>query len=291
MSFVIITKEEFESYLFEGFEQVPLENSKEFVYQMDSDKGGVAIRVYSSVDVRTNKTRDYGTDAVRVVFWDTLNDRPIGKGKRINRVEKETSIGDRIRIRISSFMNSAKDQNVQKIDNRYVESILIHPVVRDNYFAQQLLDKFKKFGKLTDGQLDCILGERSSKGRLTLEAQIKKKFPLFGVIEPMTQKQKEEEEIVEEVEDDEPFTDDILDLYEEKTAKRMSITENVDVEKRKSTKKYKHHKYPFDLFNPVQTAVIPHMREDKNMVIGANTSAGKTVCAELLMDYVLRQRR
>lgn len=45
--------------------------------------------------------------------------------------------------------------------------------------------------------------------------------------------------------------------------------------------------YPFDHFNPVQSQVF-HLRENaNNLIIAANTSAGKTIAAELVIDVTL----
>jgi len=53
------------------------------------------------------------------------------------------------------------------------------------------------------------------------------------------------------------------------------------------TAKYTYYQYSFENFNPLQSLVFPHIHADKNLVIGANTSAGKTICAEMLMDRVI----
>ena len=45
----------------------------------------------------------------------------------------------------------------------------------------------------------------------------------------------------------------------------------------------------FKRFNPVQTALLPHIGEDVNLVICTATASGKTVCAEMVM--VGRQRK
>ena len=47
------------------------------------------------------------------------------------------------------------------------------------------------------------------------------------------------------------------------------------------------HPYPFKRFNPVQSAVLSIRENPHNIVIAANTSAGKTIAAELLMDHML----
>lgn len=52
-----------------------------------------------------------------------------------------------------------------------------------------------------------------------------------------------------------------------------------------STDNYPYH---FKLFNPVQSLTYPFKSEDANIVIGANTSSGKTICAEICMDETLK---
>jgi late competence protein required for DNA uptake (superfamily II DNA/RNA helicase) len=49
--------------------------------------------------------------------------------------------------------------------------------------------------------------------------------------------------------------------------------------------------YPFDFFNPVQSEVFHHRESSHNIIIAANTSAGKTIAAELLMDATLKKGR
>jgi len=120
-NFVILEKEQFESYLPKGFQEIETPYAKEHVYQGTTDKLNVGIRIFSSVDIRTNKTRGVGSDAVRIVFWDIINDRPLGKGKRIYRVEGKTRIRDRIQERIDYFMKEAYNQTV--IDFGYVKAV------------------------------------------------------------------------------------------------------------------------------------------------------------------------
>lgn len=63
-------------------------NSWEYVYSLPTNVGGLSILIYSSVDVNTNFTRDFGSDAVRVVYrWNTQNGvlyHSISKHQRID---------------------------------------------------------------------------------------------------------------------------------------------------------------------------------------------------------------
>jgi replicative superfamily II helicase len=49
-------------------------------------------------------------------------------------------------------------------------------------------------------------------------------------------------------------------------------------------------KFPFDKFNPVQSRIFEIFKDDCNIIIAAQTSAGKTVCAEMFMAQELRER-
>lgn len=58
----------------------------------------------------------------------------------------------------------------------------------------------------------------------------------------------------------------------------------------KTSKYPKYAKYPFDEFNPVQSRVFEVFDQDANLIISAATSAGKTICAEMLMAHEVRKR-
>lgn len=50
---------------------------------------------------------------------------------------------------------------------------------------------------------------------------------------------------------------------------------------------FQHHELPHERLNPVQTAVLPYVEQDVNLVVAAATSAGKTVIAEMMMADAL----
>lgn len=296
-NFVTLTKEQFEENLPElmSWDLVEVPNCKEFVYDIPSPVDDVSVRIYSTIDVRTNTTRSIGSDAIRVVFWDKVNNRPIGKGKKILRVEGATSIGDRLNARIAEFFDNV--DNVEILDFGYVEAVLSHDSISWMDFASSLLDQLVERGSLTDKQLAWVLGDKNPKGRKTMEAQVLAADPEF-----------KDQWVNEESEPDEPEVDPVqVDIQEQ-----LRHNENVLDEKRRigslawgsapvhepepepetsiklvKTKKYKPYKYSFGEFNPVQSEVLPLAKKDCNLVIGANTSAGKTICAEFLMDATL----
>jgi replicative superfamily II helicase len=80
------------------------------------------------------------------------------------------------------------------------------------------------------------------------------------------------------------MTDEQLSASLSSKEKYEVITHTFDIQLI-STKGYN---YPFEFFNPVQSMVYPFKDENCNIVISASTSAGKTICAELLMEEIFR---
>jgi len=298
-NFVILSKAQFEEILPSNYRIVDLQGVKEYVYEVDTSNPNINVRIYSTVDTRTGQTRDIGMDAIRIVFWDKINSRPVGKGKKILRVEKRTSISDRIKERIDEFMNSASSVEIVNFD--YIKAVLNHDSISWMDFAKSLADGLADYGSLTDKQLDYVIGvlnpdgtrsNKNPKGKMSMEARVLQDSPNFKVnyiseIRPeeleVDYEQEMENETVADLPPDmrpKPIVDSIETIGE-------TMEVNLSGEHLAPTIEYEAHRYPFDYFNPVQTAVLPHKSEDKNMVIGANTSAGKTIAAEFLIDETL----
>jgi len=175
--FVQLTKEQFEKTLPEGFEEVDSSGAMEYVYQIPTQKKDCFIRIFSSVDKTEGITRDDGKDSIKFILWDNKNQRPIGKGKRINRVEGKTTIDDRVKDRIADLMQQAENVNI--IDPDYVKAILSSPVLKKSRFVNSLLESLDKYKSLTSGQLAYVLGNQTPRGGDTLETQVKGTDPNF----------------------------------------------------------------------------------------------------------------
>lgn len=82
-----ITTEEIESVLceFGEFERVKVSNSREDVYHIPTSDENIEIRVYSSLV--NGRVRDAGSDSIKVVPWNAVADRPLGKTKRTHRIK------------------------------------------------------------------------------------------------------------------------------------------------------------------------------------------------------------
>ena len=329
-NFVTLKKKQFEALLPANFNVVDKAGVKEVIYELDTKAENVAVRIYSTVDVRTGQTRDIGKDAIRVVFWDSKNDRPLGKGKKILRVEGATTIEERITQRIEEFMATAQDQDI--IDFDYVRAVLEANSWND--FAMDLLGNLEIYKSLTEKQLVYVLGEENPRGKQTFEAMAKKNNPDFweeyleeeeNYKDPTDLPQKDEK-----LSNGNPFVDqEELERVKSKLNRKENKDEKTDFKKGRGDNSdnthtsseaknlvgsqerkielseekeakirddgeyrlikaslYPCHKYPFEEFNPIQSAIVPFAAEDKNLIVGSSTGSGKTIVAELLIDCV-----
>lgn len=271
--FVKINKDDFESYLPDNYRIIDKEGCFEWIYEIPTEKKEITVRIFSSVDKRTGVTRDYGKDAIRIVYWDFKNDRPIGKDKRINRTEGATTIKDRIEKRINAFLANAHRQEC--VDFEYVKYILKQN--EWSSFAVSLADQIEQRGSLSHKQLSYVLGEKNPKGKKTFELMAKEKNANLAqdyLNDGKTEEIKEEEEIIqvmpEEIET--PVQEEI----------------NVNDIELVSTDGYP---YKFEKFNPMQSLVVPIIKNDCNIIVAAATAAGKTVTAEIVMEHIMQKNK
>lgn len=85
-----ITRSEFKQALSEtqlDFKEVNYNWTGELIYEAYSTDETFTLRVYSSLDKRTGKSRDKGSDAIRTVVLHTDSGKPVLKTKRTNRIK------------------------------------------------------------------------------------------------------------------------------------------------------------------------------------------------------------
>lgn len=271
-------------------EEIFKDRYKEIVFKTKTSNTKISVVIYSSIDTFSEKSRGVGEDAIRVVFWNEKDNHPISKGKRIYRVTSVESIKKRITKTIAEFMKKAPEISV--VDWDYVRAVL-KATIKDNpkpEFAESLLENLNKMGRLTEGQLAYVIGSETPKGFPTMEARLKSKLWVYNpdFLDSDTEKDTESVSIDTEEKDMDRDMGDVEKVSYKTTVVEKNpalpiITDQNGVELI-STSDYP---YKFEKFNPVQSLIFPFKNEDSNMIIGANTSAGKTVCAEIIMDEVL----
>jgi len=157
-------------------------------------------------------------------------------------------------------------------ENLYLNLILTHSILKEMSFAQSMAKQFLERGKLSDKQLLYIVGPTPN-GRPPIQSNVLNAINIFTAYAEKVIKEK---------------------------GKQVStiVTRNFNLKATKGddvtlvpTTEYKSHQYTFPNFNPVQSLVFPHINSDNNLVIGANTSSGKTICAEMLMDGILANKK
>lgn len=292
MAFVTLTKEQFEGMLPAGmWREVGGERAQERIYDIKTDRPHLMVRVYSTVDKRTNVTRPHGADAIRIVFWDDLNDRPLGKGKKILRTEGRTRIDDRIASRLQEFLATANDQII--VDFGYVKAVLKHEAVNWMEFAQNMFESLNERGTLTDNQLAYVLGETNPKGKLTFEARVLnadshfKDNYLNGLFVQETTHENYDQQEASIPVAEEPAPSASPETPPEVVPVRSYPSTEIELDRLVATTSYTAWNYPFPTFNPVQSVVLARKDDDINVVISASTSAGKTICAEFYMDSTM----
>jgi replicative superfamily II helicase len=252
----------------------------ELVWNISTKNPKIQVRIYSSIDHVTRKSRSVGEDAIRLVFWSVPGKHPIGKGRRIYRVTSTQSIKERISKQIEDFMSKAS--TVQLTDWDYVRAVLNAGKNGKSGFVDSLIESLEKYKRLTDGQLSYVLGKENPKGFDTIEEKLKKGGWEYS---PILEDEKSTPALT-------PTPTEKAPRIVEKQApgginEAIKVLSDVPNMTLMTTANYPC--YKFTHFNPIQTITFPFKGEDVNLVIGANTSAGKTVCAELLMDETLKQ--
>lgn len=270
--------DEWATKVFTDYRWTTPKRGNEFVLASQSTNG-LEFQIYTSVDVETNKTRDVGEDAIRIVVWDVFSGKPFSafpRGSRINRVEDATTIFDRMNDRLSEI--NEKIQNAlfcQKCEKPK------HMALRTNRKTKQ---QFYSCSGFPDpcGKLDVF--------------KIRDRYPLAD-LNPLLN----ELEIPEQVPSGAKVPERLVPASEESGGRELLDT-NIDVDPRflldivdedKVTpcSEYPYHKFPYESFNRVQSVVLQHdlIHKECNMVVGTATSTGKTVVGELFMGPTLKQ--
>jgi replicative superfamily II helicase len=148
----------------------------------------------------------------------------------------------------------------------YLKTVLSHDSVKSMEFAQSMLSQVIKNGRLSDKQLSYVVGPTPN-NRPAIQSNVINSTNIYILYAEELAKIKQSVQKNQRVFNLRPTKGDDVVLI--------------------PTKSYPYHQYPFSLFNPVQSLTFPYIENDNNLVIGANTSAGKTICAEMLMDRVL----
>lgn len=245
---------------------------------------GVFVKVYSSIV--KGVSREVGSDAIRVIGWDTVSNLPVMSSER--RVNRTEGWRQNLASRIEDVRE--KMQNVEKC--KICGGILVE---RENRTTHQ------KF-------MGCLNYKNHSKKENKTENKTDKNKiendvnKVESVDKPMIYK--------------EPYSDNsdnkliisdnnknigqigsmstILGSFHDKM---KGIVERLNVmyyevkgdEPLLETKLFRYGNYPFEKFNVIQSTVAKYVEEDNNVVIEAKTSTGKTIMGELFMWKILSE--
>jgi ssDNA-binding Zn-finger/Zn-ribbon topoisomerase 1 len=302
--FVIITKNEFESFISTNFSSnfviVNSPLSKEFIYDIPTKDSRIALRIYSSVDIRTLDTRNIGEDAIRCVLIDVQSGKPIDKGKRTHRMTNwkerllEKTLNIQEQINDLKFCKSCGSV-MQPRKNGTFFGCIRYPICMvslslDGRYREKVISEIESSNNkiVKCPQCNSAMKKRSgSRG----EFYGCSKFPGCRG----TRKVESVEIYGEGVE--KQTNEEVDEEFEEIKSDSISM-ENIDADKKQyhdiptddsqveliPTANFPHLKFKYENFNPVQSRVFQYYDKDINLIVAASTSAGKTAIAEMLMS-------
>lgn len=81
MSFVTFSKSDFDEFMGKHYPNSSLfplsPDTMEYIYLIPTTIPNIIVKVFSSIDIRTNVSREYGSDALRVILYNAKINRPI----------------------------------------------------------------------------------------------------------------------------------------------------------------------------------------------------------------------
>jgi len=289
-NFTIIKKEDFENFLPDDFSLVEGNGSKEIIYEIPTGDQKFNIRIYSSIDIRTNDSRDIGKDAIRCVLVDNKSKKPVSKAKRTHRTENWR---DRLKEKIDTLREQINDIKICKTCG--------NPMIRrkgkygDFYSCSQypictttmdLNGKYKE--KINTDEEDFIVRCPDCDGLM------KKRSGSYGEFYGCENFYKNGCTGKRKVVDVEVYGQGKEGIKkDEDTEEKKEIQGQIDIPTNNDnvelikTEKFPYLSFPFEYFNPVQSRVFEFYSQDVNMVVAAATSAGKTTIAEMVMSNAI----
>ncbi len=86
MPFVTFSKSDFDEFMAKHYPNSSLSppslDTMEYIYLIPTTIPNIIVKVFSSIDIRTNTSREYGSDALRVILYNTKINRPISHPRK-----------------------------------------------------------------------------------------------------------------------------------------------------------------------------------------------------------------
>jgi superfamily II helicase len=260
MTFVSLTKEQFEQWATKKFPTwawMRVKNGSELVIVTTVPNAPTTARVelhiYSTLSEGASNVRGVGEDAIRIVLFDVKAGKPIAGTKKVLRTESATTVWERIESRITELLNE------HFRPTKFCLRCGSHLVERIN-------------GKTKEKFWGCGA------------------YPLCGNIVETAKKYPFVTELIEE-EKPEPAKEIKKEPTDEIKTNYTSVTQLAEDNELIPTSEFPYAQFPFPYFNRVQSTIMRegYWAKDCNLVLGTTTSSGKTVAAELFMNYTLTE--
>lgn len=278
----------------------------ELTYDIGTGVNDVVVRIYSSISLLDGVTRKKGADAIRVVLLDLVAGKPFGKDVRTHRTD---GWDRRLRVKVEGLLSRVKEESpiwcrscgsmMVKREGRHGEfyGCVSFPKCRqtvsvrdfDSYVkglpperpgrpVEEKVERPKPSPAVDSAEAGIPFDNPFNKAPVRAEPSPGAVSTPPGIVRqrrpapepPPAPSEEERPEMVLEREGG-PLPENVV---------------GTDVNLRGPfilTSRLAPLIYPFEALNPVQDVVHKYRHDGENMVIAAATSAGKTVCAEMLM--------
>lgn len=222
-------------------------------------------------------------------FWGCTRYPECTKAIRVEAEFEFTSLEDEEDSE-ESFEHDLPEDSDNDDELAKAHDILTDPLLSEHETAKKLLAMLPEEAERV---IPLVLGEQTPNGRPTVEAVLRKKrraeqkkSPRKLMRKPKTRAPgKAKRSPRNPMHDVDVYTDD--DRLPGPALSTVKVPEHGG--QTTPTSMFKHHEIPFDLLNPIQSAVLEIVEKDCNVVVAASTSAGKTVAAEMVMADALKR--
>jgi replicative superfamily II helicase len=273
--FITIKKKEFDDFIENGIVDSGYQvkenyEGREIVYLVEvPDSDNLILKIYSSVDRDHHITRGKGKDAIRIVLYDIVAKKSPLPSSKILRTEGRTTIWSRIVKSLEKMLEAASE--LTNCESCGATMVKRYP--GGNKKASHF------WGCLSFPNCDATI---SSNGKFK---------PSSVHVEP----EDNSEEIIldEEMVDTEDYMNSLLEEkdsdfkappeFDEDNLPEITVIEVDEGDKLVPVNSLDEDEgsYPFEFFNPPQTAIFKRRRKIENVVLATPTGTGKTIASEL----------
>lgn len=274
--FITIKKSEFDEFIENGIVSAGYEvketyEGNEVVYVINvPEYDNLKIKLYSSVDRYYEVSRDKGKDAIRIVLFDTISKKSAAPSKKVLRTEGRTTVWSRTTKAIESMIEISSELPICQSCG----SVMVMRWPKNNKKAQHF------YGCLSWPNCNATI---SSNGKFKPNTILKNETEVIidDYEEDTIDVESMMEDMIESDIPDDTFKKPVeLDQDNLPSINIIEVAENDNLVPTTELPEEEGY-YPFEYFNPPQSALFRRRLKNENVVLATPTGTGKTIASEL----------